>query len=222
MSDLTKPQVRKHKIDLARLFKNNKHYMCVHEDIAITIIIQSRLSDQKTIKLRADLGFNQINLILKKEQSVLIPLLKAFSAEKNKTAEQSLKKRKSKNLYVSEHKFAIEIDEKGHTDRNHDDENERQTKIEKHSDCKFFHRINPDAEGFNIFVEISKIQNCIIQSTEENKIKEQKDKTKKLENKIKEQKSKFVKELLSYLSSISMTLKHIKHFLKKILPTLLI
>ena len=125
-------------------------------------------------------------------------------------------------MYFSEHKLAVEIDEKWHTDRNQDKENERQTKIEKHSDCKFFHRINPDAEGFNIFVEISKIQNCIIQSTEENKIKEQKDKTKKLENKIKEQKSKFVKELLSYLSSISMTLKHIKHFLKKILPTLLI
>ena len=40
--------------------------MYVHEDIGITIIMQSRLSDPKTIKFRADLGFNQINLILKK------------------------------------------------------------------------------------------------------------------------------------------------------------
>ena len=32
----------------------------------------------------------------------------------------------------------VEIDEKGHADRNHDKENKRQTKIEKHSDCKFF------------------------------------------------------------------------------------
>ena len=73
--------------------------MYVHEDIAITIM-QSRLSDPKTIKLRADLGFNQINLILKKEQSVVIPLLKAFSTEKIKAAAQSLRKRKSKKRHV--------------------------------------------------------------------------------------------------------------------------
>ena len=58
--------------------------------------MQLILSDRK-IKFRSDLGFNQINLILKKEQSVVIPLLKAFSAGKNKAAAQSLKKQKSKN-----------------------------------------------------------------------------------------------------------------------------
>ena len=66
-----------------------------------------------------------------------------------------------------QHKFAVEIDKKGHTDRNQDKENKRQTKIEKHSDCKFFHRISPDAEGFDIFLEVSKIQNYIPQSNEE-------------------------------------------------------
>ena len=35
--------------------------------------------------------------------------------------------------------------------------NERQTKIEKNPNCKFFYRINPDLEGFDIFLEISKI-----------------------------------------------------------------
>ena len=105
-------------------------------------------------------------------------------------------------MCFSEHKFAVEIDEKGHTDRNQDEKNERQTKIEKHSDCKFFHRINPDAEGFDIFLEIGKIQNYITQSNEE-----------KL-------KSKFAKELLNYICSISKPLKHIKYFVKKILPTL--
>ena len=65
--------------------------MCVHEDILISIIMQSRLSDPKTIKFRADLGFNQINLILKKEQSVVISLLKAFSAEKIKLQHKALK-----------------------------------------------------------------------------------------------------------------------------------
>ena len=78
-------------------------------------------------------------------------------------------------MYSSEHKGVVEIDEKGHIDRNQNDENERQTKIEKHSDCKFFHRINSDAEGF---FEISKKQNYITQTNEE-KIKKQEDKTKK-------------------------------------------
>ena len=54
-------------------------------------------------------------------------------------------------MYLFEHKFAVEIDEKGHIDRNQDEENKRKTKIEKHSDWKFFHRFNLDAEGFDIF-----------------------------------------------------------------------
>ena len=64
MNDLTKQQIRKYKIDRARLIKGSKHSMYVHEDILIPIIMQSRLSDSKTIKFRSDLGFNQISLIL--------------------------------------------------------------------------------------------------------------------------------------------------------------
>ena len=142
--------------------------MYLHEDIAITIIMQSRLSDPNTIKFRSDLGFNQINLILKKEQSVVIPLLKAFSAEEIKLQHNALKNERVRtDMYFSKHKFAVQIDEKGHTDRNQGEVNERQTKIEKYSDCKFFNRINPDAEGFDIFLEISKICNYITQSNEE-------------------------------------------------------
>ena len=70
MSDLTKQQIRKYKIDRERLIKGSKHSMYVHEDILIPIIMQSRLSDSKTIKFRTDLGFNQIYLILTKEKSV--------------------------------------------------------------------------------------------------------------------------------------------------------
>ena len=72
--------------------------MYVYKDISIPIIMQTRLSDLETIKFRSDLWFNQINLILKKEQSVVIPLLKAFAAKKKAT--KSLKKRKSKNWHV--------------------------------------------------------------------------------------------------------------------------
>ena len=177
--------------------------MYVSEDILIPIIIQSRLSDPKTIKFRSDLGFNQINLILKKEQSVVIPLLKAFSAEEIELQHKALKNERVRtDMYFSQHAFAVEIDEKGHTDRNQNEENKRQTKIEKHSDRRFFHRINPYAEGFDIFLEIGKIQGYIARSNEE-----------KL-------KSKFAKELLSYVSSIPKPLKHIKYFVKKIIPAL--
>ena len=105
-------------------------------------------------------------------------------------------------MYFSEHKFAVEIEEKRHTGRNQNEENKRQTRVGKHSDCKFFHRINPDAESFDIFLEISKIQGYIARSNEEIL------------------KSKFEKKLLSYVSSISKPLKHIKYFVKKIPPTL--
>ena len=52
MSDLTKQQIRKYKIDRAKLINGSKHYMYIHEDILIPIIMQSRLSDSKTIKSR--------------------------------------------------------------------------------------------------------------------------------------------------------------------------
>ena len=58
-------------------------------------------------------------------------------------------------MYFSEHKFAEEIDQKGHIDRNQNKENERQTQIEKRINCKF-HRINPDAENFDILLKLVK------------------------------------------------------------------
>ena len=47
----------------------------VYKVIAISIIMQTRLSKTETIKFRSDLEFNQINLILKKEQSILIIII---------------------------------------------------------------------------------------------------------------------------------------------------
>ena len=66
MNDLTKRQIRKYKIDRAKLIKGSEHSMYVHGDILIAIIMQSRSSDSKTIKFWSDLGFKQIYLILKK------------------------------------------------------------------------------------------------------------------------------------------------------------
>ena len=93
----------------------------------------------------------------KKELSLVIPLLKAISAEKIKLEHKALKKERLRtDMYFFEYKFAVEIDEKEHTDRNKNEENEIQSKIGKHSDCTFFYRINPDAEGFDMFLKLVK------------------------------------------------------------------
>ena len=108
------------------------------------------------------------------------------------------------DIYFSEHKFVAEIDEKCHIDRNQNKENERQTEIKKHPDFKFFHRINPDVEGFDILLEISKIQNEEIAQSNEEKLK-----------------SKFAEELLNYISSICNRLKHIRCLGRKSTPNII-
>ena len=62
MNDLTKQQIRKYKIDRARLIKDSKHSMYVHEDILIPIIMQSRLSDPKK-KSNLELIYDSIKSI---------------------------------------------------------------------------------------------------------------------------------------------------------------
>ena len=72
-------------------------------------------------------------------------------------------------MYFLEHKSAIEVDEKGHTDKDEKKENESKEKIKKELGCKFI-RINPDAENYDVFLEIGKIQNHIIKSTKKSPI----------------------------------------------------
>ena len=197
MNDLTKQQIRKYKIDRVRLIKGSKHSMYVHEDILIPIITQSRLSDSKTIKFRTDLGFNQINLILKKEQSVIESTKDAFKGEDIRIQYTVLGYRI--DLYFYKYKLAIEIDELGHNDRNTDYEIKRQREIEKELDCVFI-RTNPDAADF----KMNRLKNQIYKHI----IKSKKEKLKR----------KFAKELLIYASSIFIQLKPIKNFVKKYLP----
>ena len=81
-----------------------------------------------------------------------MPLLKAFSAEKIVLQHKIFENERIRNdMYFFEHTFLVEIDKKGHIHRNQNKENERQKKTEKHPNCTFFHRINPDVEYFNIF-----------------------------------------------------------------------
>ena len=105
------------------------------------------------------------------------------------------------DLYFHEYKLAIEVDELGHNDRNTYYEIKRERQIEKELNCVFI-RANLDAADFNINKLNDQIVKHIIQTKEE-----------KLKN-------KFGKELLSYMSSIFIPLKTIRHFVKKMFPTL--
>ena len=66
----TEQQIRKYKRHGSELLKDEK-FMYAHEDIITPIIIHCRVSTPKTIKFRSKLGFNQYDITLTKEESVL-------------------------------------------------------------------------------------------------------------------------------------------------------
>ena len=161
MSDLTKQQIKKYKTDRARLFKGSKNSMYVHEDVLTPIIMQSRLSDPKAIKFRSDLGFKQIILILKKEQSVVIPLLKALSAEKIKLQHKALKNERLKtDMYFSLLQKLTKKDIQAGIKMTKTKEKQKQKNI---LTPNFFTGLIL-MQKVLIFLEISKIQNYITQS----------------------------------------------------------
>ena len=107
------------------------------------------------------------------------------------------------DLYFHKHKFAIEVDELGHADRNLSNKFERQKALEKEIDCVFI-RINPDEKNFNIFKEINKIHRQIKKPTKKSLIDDI---------------SKILLEL-EFKSNHSIKTKCLKSFVKKILPTM--
>ena len=98
------------------------------------------------------------DVINTKKQTVLESINDAFEGEDMQTQYSFLGYRI--DLYFYKYKFAIEVDELGHTDRNLSDEIERQKALEKELDCVFI-KINPDEENFNIFREINKVNKHI-------------------------------------------------------------
>ena len=87
------------------------------------------------------------------------------------------------DIYFTKYCLAVEIDEKGHTDRDLIFENERQEALEKKLNCKFI-RINTSRKNFDVDYEASRIQ-VFISQFKDNKIKERDNKIKELEDEIK-------------------------------------
>ena len=107
------------------------------------------------------LGFKEKDLFITKEESVLIKIMKVLSMER--ILLQYFVLNYKIYVYFPEHKLAIEIDEKGHTDRKIDYEIERKNKVKEKLGCIFI-RINPGEKDYDIFVEIGKIHNRIKES----------------------------------------------------------
>ena len=81
------------------------------------------------------------------------------------------------DIYFTKYCLAVEIDEKGHTDRDPIFEQKRQKALEKKLNCKFI-RFNTSKENFDADYEASKIQTFISQF-KDNKINEKDNKIKK-------------------------------------------
>ena len=68
------------------------------------------------------------------------------------------------DLYLHGYRFALEIDENGHSHRNIDYQINKKKAIEQEIGCKFI-RIHPEKEDFDIFRVIYEIFKHIKQST---------------------------------------------------------
>ena len=73
-----------------------------------------RVATPKSIEFRSKLGFNQYDITLTKEQSVLKSVMDAFEGENMQTQYSVLGYRT--DLHFHDYRLAIEVDEKGHKD----------------------------------------------------------------------------------------------------------
>ena len=104
------------------------------------------------------LGFKFYDVINTKEQTIINSIKDTFEGENIQNQYSVLGYRI--DLYFHEYKFAIEVAELGHTNRNINNETKRRKALEKELNCIFI-RINPDEKDFNIFQEINKIHRHI-------------------------------------------------------------
>ena len=134
-----------------------------------------------SIDFKTRLGFKQQDPIMTQEQSVLTKIEQAFSNEEIIFQYSALGYRI--DAYFLKYKLAVEVDERGHNDRDFECEIERQKSLERELDCAFI-RINPDKENFSIFNEISRIHHYIVASRKKFSLKKISDRLLSLEFKL--------------------------------------
>ena len=132
-----------------------------------------KIPKPKAIEFRSKLGFNQYDITLIKEQSVVGSIMYTYEGEHMQAQHSVLDNRTE--LYFSDHKLTVEVDEKGYKDRSTDYELKIQKAIEKERGCEFI-GINP----VKFFFEISRANNEIFRLIKELIKKSTDESTKKL------------------------------------------
>ena len=124
----TNEKIREYKRHGSKLIDGEK-LMYTHAYIIMNLIMHYRVSTPEAIEFKTRLGFNAHDLIMTKEQSILTKIMKVFASEEILLQHYVLSYKS--NLYFRKETLAIEIDEKGHNDRNINYEIKRQKEIEK-------------------------------------------------------------------------------------------
>ena len=89
----------------------------------------------ESCSLKRNLGFDLLDVINTKEQTVLRSIKDAFEGEGIQTQYTVISYRI--DLYFHKHKLAIKVDELGLADRNLNNQIERQKALERELDCVF-------------------------------------------------------------------------------------
>ena len=185
----------------------------VTEELAIHLII-----DIKTVKpaeLKIKLGFNQVNPIMFKQESIGLRIRKAFPNEK--IIEDFYVKEIDYMIYfyLPKRKLAIGVDELGHFDRDQITENKTQKELEEYLGCTFI-RIHSDEKYFSAHDGLGKIQRFIDKLKDE-ELKKLKEEIKELKKDKKWLTYKISKRLLElkFEKNYSMKSKCLKWIVKK-------
>ena len=131
--DFAKKQKGKYirtKPEISKKPKDDFKIKCVCSDLMEKIIKKcndgiNRIKKEKQRQIfRSTLGFKEHDIMLTKERSVLKSIMDAFEGENMQTQYSVLGYKI--DLYFHEYQLAIEVDEKGHKDKNIDHEIKRQ------------------------------------------------------------------------------------------------
>ena len=115
----------------------------------------------KAAIFKSKFGVNQHDKVLWKQQSIGLRLKKLFSTEN--IIEEYFALHYRNDFTFKKHMLLVEIDEKGHIDRDPDFEKKRQKELEKLG--YYFIKINPDKLDFDDYEEFSRVSAYIAEST---------------------------------------------------------
>ena len=121
-----------------------------------------RTKEEKKIdNFRIKLGLKLLDVTITKEKRVHTEIVQVFT--RGKILQQHKLLKCYIDLYFPDYQLAIEADEKGNQYRDDHKEEERENIIKQELKCEFI-RINPDREHLNIYTEIGRIYNRIIET----------------------------------------------------------